>query len=232
MIEEKVLCFKRSLLDKVGSFQGISLDIARYFPVVTAPGSVRYLLRERAELDKRYKQIIPYALIVCGDRILRYRRGQGSLEGRLRGAYSAGVGGHIREEGNGLFSSGQRYADAMRRELLEEIPLNIVRETAVAVINDDSTEVGSVHFGVVHVVQVSSPNIAACRGDNLGHEFVPMNLVVKNPHTYEPWSRFCLENLYPLLARATPRLGFGVHAAQPDQSMIQEILERRLAFGI
>jgi predicted NUDIX family phosphoesterase len=232
MSEEKVLCFKCSVLEKIGVFQGISLDVARYFPVVTALSHVRYLNRERAELDKRYKQLIPYALIVCGDRILRYRRGQGSLEGRLRGAYSVGVGGHIRQEGNNLLAGGQGYQDAMRRELLEEISINIVRETAVAVINDDSTEVGSVHFGVVHVVQVANANIPYCRGDMADREFVPMNLAVKNPHTYEPWSRFCLENLYPLLARATPVRGFGVHAPQPDQHLIQEILERRLAFGI
>jgi len=33
-------------------------------------------------------------------------------------------------------------------------------------------------------------------------EFVPMSEAVKNPDAYESWSRFCLENLGALLAKA------------------------------
>ena len=229
--EEKVLCFKRNLFDQIGVFQGINLDVGKYLPVVTARANVRYLNRERAELDKRYKQLIPYALIVCGDRILRYRRGQGGLESRLRGAWSVGVGGHISEEGPGLFADGPGYQEAMRRELMEEMSLNIIRETAVAVINDDSTDVGSVHFGVVHVVQVAGEEIAICRGDIVGHEFVPMSQAVRNPHMYEPWSRFCLENLFALLAKASPGRASLSRSPRADQALVEEILERRLAFG-
>lgn len=231
IIEEKVLCFKRSLLEQIGVFQGINLDVAKYLPAVTARSNVRYLNRERAELDKRYKQVIPYALVVCGDRVLRYRRGQGALETRLRGAWSVGLGGHITEEGRDLFANGPGYQEAMRRELMEEMSLKIVRETAVAVINDDSTEVGSVHFGVVHIVQVAREEISNCRSDIVSHEFVPMSLAASNSHIYEPWSRFCLENLFPLLAKAAPRRAISSQGAQPNQAMVEEILERRLAFG-
>ena len=43
-------------------------------------------------------------LVICNDKILRYRRGKGGGETRLHGLYSVGVGGHISEEDNGLFS--------------------------------------------------------------------------------------------------------------------------------
>ena len=70
MAEERVLCFERNLFEKLGVFQGMSLEVEKYLPVVTATANVRYLNRSEAELDKRYKQLIPYALIICGDKIL------------------------------------------------------------------------------------------------------------------------------------------------------------------
>src|ERR1043166_5879782 len=73
--EERVLCFERKLLEKLGVFQGLNPEIDKYLPVVTASENILYLNRSEAELDKRYKQLIPYVLIICNDRILRYRRG-------------------------------------------------------------------------------------------------------------------------------------------------------------
>src|SRR5262245_38321577 len=109
--EEKVLCFPRKLLEQFGLFQGIELNIEKYLPVATDPKSILYLNRSEAEQDKRYKQLIPYVLIFCQDRILRYRRGKGGQETRLHGLYSVGVGGHISEEDHGLFSNRLGYQD-------------------------------------------------------------------------------------------------------------------------
>ena len=204
--EERVLCLERTLFEKLGVFQGMSLDVEKYLPVVTAQANVTYLNRSEAEQDKRYKQLIPYALIICGDRILRYRRGKGGQETRLHGLFSVGVGGHISEEDNGLFSKGIGYHEAMRRELMEEVSIEAANEVAVAVINDDSTEVGFVHLGIVHVVFVADESLANRRSGIVSPEFVPMKDAVKNPDAYESWSRFCLENLNALLAKANAGL--------------------------
>src|ERR1051325_2317781 len=158
--EERVLCFQRRLLEELGVFQGLSLDIEKYLPVVTAASKTLYLNRTEAEQDRRYKQLIPYVLILCNDRILRYRRGKGGQETRLHGLFSVGIGGHIAEEDNGLFSKAVGYEEGMRRELMEEVEIDEAQNAVVALINDDSTEVGYVHFGVVHVLQVSSENVA------------------------------------------------------------------------
>ena len=101
--EEIVLCFERKLLDELGLFQGISLDVEKYLPVVTSSSEILYLNRSEAEQDKRYKQLIPYVLVVCNDKILRYRRGRAGQETRLHGLFSVGIGGHISEEDSGLF---------------------------------------------------------------------------------------------------------------------------------
>ena len=200
--EERVLCFKRELFEKLGVFQGLSLDIDKYLPVVTASENILYKNRSEAELDKRYKQLIPYVLVICNDRILRYRRGKGGQETRLHGLFSVGVGGHISEEDNGLFSNAVGYNESMRRELMEEVAVGEAKDAAVAVINDDSTEVGYVHFGVVHVMYVDNEDVAGRRSGIVAPEFVPIADAVKEAGAYESWSRFCLENMDVLLKKA------------------------------
>ena len=200
--EERVLCFRRQLLEELGVFQGLSLDVEKYLPVVTSPSQILYLNRSEAEQDKRYKQLIPYVLILCHDRILRYRRGKGGQETRLHGLFSVGIGGHISEEDHGLFSNQLGYHEGMRRELMEEVDIEAANEVAVAVINDDSTEVGFVHLGVVHVVHVASEEIVGRRSGIVAPEFVPIAEAMKDPSAYESWSRFCLENLDTLLSKA------------------------------
>jgi len=200
--EERVLCFERKLLENLGVFQGLSLDIEKYLPVLTADRDLTYLNRSEAELDKRYKQLIPYVLLICNDRILRYRRGKGGQETRLHGLFSVGIGGHISEDDHGLFTTQQGYHEGMRRELMEEVALEVTNEAAVAVINDDSTEVGYVHFGVVHVMHVENESVAGRRSGILGPEFVPISEAVKDLSGYESWSRLCLEQIDVLLAKA------------------------------
>lgn len=200
--EERVLCFGRQLLENLGVFQGLSLDIEKYLPVVTASKNILYLNRSAAELDKRYKQLIPYVLVICNDKILRYRRGKGGQETRLHGLYSVGIGGHISEEDNGLFSRVIGYTESMRRELMEEVAIDEVKEAAVAVINDDSTDVGYVHFGVVHIMHVDNEDVAGRRSGIVAPEFVSIADAMKDAAAYESWSRFCLEQLNVLLSKA------------------------------
>src|SRR6185503_3682317 len=178
--EERVLCFERKLLEELGVFQGISLEVQKYLPVLTARQNLVYRNRSEAEQDRRYKQLIPYVLLICNGKILRYRRGKGGQETRLHGLYSVGIGGHISDEDSGLLSKDQGYREGMRRELMEEVAVEDVNDTAAAVINDDSTEVGYVHFGVVHVIHVPNEKIIGRRSGILAPEFVPILDAVKN----------------------------------------------------
>jgi predicted NUDIX family phosphoesterase len=200
--EERVLCFERQLLEELGVFQGLSLDVEKYLPVITAPSQITYLNRSDAEQDKRYKQLIPYVLILCNNRILRYRRGKGGQETRLHGLFSVGIGGHIADEDDNLFSAHRGYHDGMRRELKEEVDIEATNEVAVALINEDSTEVGQVHFGVVHLMHVASEDIVGHRSGIVAPEFVSIAEATKDLSAYETWSRFCLENLDALISRA------------------------------
>jgi len=202
--EERVLCFQRSLLEQLGLFQGINLEVEKYLPVITAKANLVYLNRSEAEQDKRYKQLIPYVLLICNGKILRYRRGKGGQETRLHGLYSVGIGGHISDEDHGLFSTGVGYEEGMRRELIEEVDVENVNAPAVGLINDDSTEVGLVHLGVVHVMHVPDESVAGRRSGIVGPEFFPIAQAVADTSAYESWSRFCLEHLDALLPKAGP----------------------------
>jgi predicted NUDIX family phosphoesterase len=200
--EERVLCFSRNLLEKLGIFQGLSLEVDKYLPAVTARSELVYLNRSEAEHDRRYKQLIPYVLLIHNDQVLRYRRGKGGEETRLHGLYSIGIGGHISEEDHSLFATDIGYQEGMLREVKEEVDIEQVKTATVAVINDDSTDVGYVHFGVVHIMQVADRNVAGRRSGIVNPEFIPIAEAVEHASNYESWSRFCLENLEPLLARA------------------------------
>jgi predicted NUDIX family phosphoesterase len=200
--EERVLCFERKLLEELGVFQGLNWEVEKYLPVVTSISNMKYLNRTEAEQDKHHKQLIPYVLIISNDRILRYRRGKGGQETRLHGLYSVGIGGHISEEDHSLFSGDRGYQDGMRRELMEEVAIGEAKEAAVAVINDDSTDVGYVHFGVVHIMHVDNENVAGRRSGIASPEFIPIADAVKESSGYESWSRLCLENMDVLLSKA------------------------------
>ncbi len=200
--EERVLCFERKVLEELGVFQGLNLEVEKYLPAVTASSRLVYRNRSETEHDPRYKQLIPYVLILCNGKILRYQRGRGGQETRLHGLYSVGIGGHIADEDHGLFSSPAGYRDGMRRELMEEVGLEVAKEAAVAVINDDSTDVGKVHFGIVHVMHVPNENVAGRRSGIRAPEFIAQAEAAKDPSSYESWSRFCLEHLQSLLAKA------------------------------
>jgi predicted NUDIX family phosphoesterase len=201
--EERVLCFERKILDELGLFQGLNLEVDKYLGVINSSRNLLYRNRREAEQDKRYKQLIPYAVLIHGDRVLRYRRGRGGEETRLHGLYSIGIGGHISDEDLGLFSEDALgYYDGMWREVKEEVDIEPVKETAVAVLNDDSTEVGFVHFGVVHIMQVADENVVGRRKGILAPEFIPISAAVQDAANYESWSRLCLENFDVLLSKA------------------------------
>lgn len=194
-LEEHVLCFPSELLQKLGYFQGISTDTVKYFPKIVSPPHIKYIPRKAAENDYNYKQVIPYVLFTYKRSIFSYRRGKHGGEKRLHEKYSVGVGGHIAVEDRTLFSEDNiGYGDAMWREVAEEIITDFPENPdCVAVINDDSTEVGKVHFGIVHVVRLTSPNIKKRESVITDSKLIPLEKAVHDINHYEKWSQLCLE---------------------------------------
>ena len=109
------------------------------------------------EQDPSFKQLIPYCIFRFEDQIFYYRRSKGTGEGRLHGKRSIGVGGHISSEDQAAASP---YLQAMQREIAEEVFLESgYRQSCVGLLNDDESEVGKVHLGVVHIFDLDEPKV-------------------------------------------------------------------------
>jgi predicted NUDIX family phosphoesterase len=202
MAEEMVLVFPRQLLDTLGDFQGIQLDATRYIGSILDGGQTRFMPRSQAEENPDFKQIIPYVLIRQGDRWLHYVRGKASGEKRLVAKGSIGVGGHINPEDQSLFDTGRDFYDrAVQRELHEELRIDGEFHTRiVALLNDDSTPVGKVHLGVVHICKLTHENVSRGEASLTELKFLPFQELQNRREQLESWSQFCLDHLEVLVS--------------------------------
>ena len=199
--EEKVLVVPAQVFHSLGYFQGFSADIARYFPALLAPEHVSFRARAIAETDPGFKQLIPYMFFSYTDAndkmsIFQYVRGKGMGESRLHSKRSIGVGGHISSEDlDG--ANNDLYRIGMLRELHEEVELNSpYSEQCVGIINDDETEVGKVHLGIVHHFQLERPNLISRETDLIESGFVPVADLLADLNGFETWSAICLTALF------------------------------------
>jgi predicted NUDIX family phosphoesterase len=106
------------------------------------------------------------------------------------------VGGHVSEEDAGGGKSMGAYETAMRRELEEEVEIASPGcITRVGLINDDSTPVGQVHLGVVHLFDLERPHVRA-REEGLAEAvFIPLaEVLTLRPH-FETWSQICIDSI-------------------------------------
>src|SRR5947207_9210748 len=138
---ENVLVVRRSFFDELGSFQGLSFEPQRYLDAFLSRGNNFFLPRPEAEINPAYKQIIPYVLIAFENKVAYYVRGKKAGEQRLVAKGSIGIGGHMNETDESLFSLYEcAYRNGVEREVKEEIKIDSPFEDRVgAVLNDDTT---------------------------------------------------------------------------------------------
>ncbi len=195
MVEELVLTFPRPLLDEIGAFQGLETRIDSYIPRILEAQNTRFIPRSKAEEDPSFKQIIPYVLIKKGETLLHYVRGKASGEKRLVAKGSIGIGGHINHRDENLFSTGlDYYEEAVQRELHEELRIDgHFRTRVIGLINDDSTSVGQVHFGVVHLCELTNENVSKGEACITDLRFLTLEELKDRRELMETWSQLCLD---------------------------------------
>jgi len=173
-------------------FQGFNADLEHYLPRLLDAKHFSYRPRSQVETDPEFKQLIPYVVLRHGDQVFHYTRGKKATETRLVALRSLGVGGHIGQDDGGLFDS--PYREAMFREVREEVELNSAfTERCVGLINDDSTPVGQVHLGIVHVFDLESPHVRRREAVLTQAGFSPLDDLRGKLDEFETWSRFLLE---------------------------------------
>lgn len=200
--DENVLVVRRSLFDELGDFHGLNFEPEKYLQSILSRGNNFFLPRAQAETDPRHKQIIPYVLLAFGDKVLHYVRGKKAGEQRLVAKGSIGIGGHMNESDESLFALDEAaYRAGVEREVAEEVKIETkFEDRIVALLNDDTTEVGQVHLGIVHVFKLAEPKVEKREAMITNLSFLKKDELLARRESLETWSQICVDSLERLLA--------------------------------
>lgn len=199
MDDELVMVFPVSKLHELGYFQGFSRDFQRYLtPILTESF---FIPRSDAEIDLSVKQLVPYAILQYDNLLFSYKRtGQ---ESRLHNLYSIGIGGHINpQDPLKTFQSIPSHSDlgsldaAVLREIDEEVSIKSASRSCIGVINDDSVPVGRVHFGIVYLFRLDTPEVKIKELSFLKDgKLISPTFIISHLQEYESWSRILMESI-------------------------------------
>lgn len=212
--EEQILVIERKLLEQIGMFQGLEFDVDRYLRKIFARGNPRFMPRSQAEQDPAYKQLIPYVIMNYEGKYLSYVRGKRAGETRLTGHRSIGIGGHINPADDMPLlnrdyktDSREMYLTAVEREVAEEVVVEANHtDHIVALLNDESNEVGRVHLGIVHYWILDAPKVNKREQMITQMTFKTTAELQEVRDTMETWSQLCLSGLAEMAKRKTSGL--------------------------
>ena len=187
-MEERVLVLQRESVPGGCDFHGIRPAAPAALGELRAAvsGGGRYLDRRLAEVDRGFKQLIPYVVVRDGERVFLMHRTDAGGDARLHGKASIGVGGHLNpvDEGDDPLMAG------LRREWAEELVADWEPEfELIGFLNDDSNPVGAVHLGVVFVVDAAGRPLEVREHDRLAGGFATPGEVGAAWDRLETWSQ-------------------------------------------
>jgi predicted NUDIX family phosphoesterase len=185
---ERVYVVPRASVPDQAGWYGLRTDgLAAFVSALERDG--RYEPRDEMERDPSFKQVIPYLVLLDGPRIFLMRRTQAGGDPRLHDRYSIGVGGHLNPGDGGLLGG-------LEREWSEEVVADFIpRFELVALLNDDTTEVGSVHLGAVYIADAAGRPVAIRETDKLEGAFVVADEVARVVDRLETWSAIVFDAL-------------------------------------
>ena len=185
---ELVLVVPRSSLMADPGWLGITADGLEGFEALVARDG-EFRPRAEVEIDRSWKQVIPYLVLRDGSRYFLMRRTRAGGDARLHDRWSIGVGGHL-NPGDGDLAGG------LRREWREEVLADFEPEfTLIGLLNDDATDVGSVHVGAVYVAEAEGRPVAIRETDKLAGEFAEPDAVATVVDRMESWSALVFAHL-------------------------------------
>ena len=190
---KEALVVDRDILFKEKYFQGFLPSHEHDFIQLVLETYKYYPRGDELENNSALQQIIPYVWIVNPEtkKVFAYRRADNKnySEKRLRNKWSCGLGGHVERQ-----DSGNPIETAMMRELMEEVLMpEYPKPKIVGYLNDDSDDVGKVHFGVValaetnHDIKIGDNEIAECKMCSIQE----LDKMFENSENdFEKWTRF------------------------------------------
>lgn len=147
-----------------------------------------FVARPTAEVSPQYKQIIPYVVIRHADSYFLLKRTTKQTEARLHHKLSLGIGGHINPDTPTILGG-------LQKELREEVHVESPYElTFVGLINDDTTDVGRVHLGVVYELVPYEPYVTVRETEKMSGEWVRAGDLGPMREAMETWSQLVYDH--------------------------------------
>ena len=194
-VDERVLVVPRAAVPDHGAWHGLRTEGVDAF-VETVASHGTFEPRALMERDPAFKQVIPYLVLRDGPRYFLMRRTRAGGDARLHDRWSIGVGGHLNPGDLGL-------EGGLRREWREELAAEFEPTfRPLALLNDDTTEVGAVHLGVVYVADAAGRPVAVRETDKLEGAFADPPEVGAVRGDLETWSQIVFDALEPFAAGA------------------------------
>jgi len=188
--EDVLVVPRKYIFAQASSWYGINKEIFDFCVTATNEHKM-FISRQIAETDPTYKQIIPYMVFQFEDTYFVMQRKKTAGEQRLASLYSIGIGGHIRKED---MTDDSIYTWA-KREFEEEVNYSGDLEIHnLGVLNDDTTEVGEVHLGLLLLLKGNSGNISI-KDEHKSGSLMTLEECRSMIDSFEPWSKFALEAL-------------------------------------
>ena len=185
---ERVLVIPRAALMEDPGWLGVTSEHLEGFEDLVAREG-RFEPRPEMEVDRAWKQVIPYLVLRDGERFFLMRRTRAGADARLHDRYSIGVGGHLNPGDGGVLGG-------LRREWNEELSADFEPEfRLVGLLNDDTTDVGAVHLGAIFVADAGGRPVDIRETDKLSDTFAAPHEVAAVVDHMETWSRLCFEFL-------------------------------------
>jgi predicted NUDIX family phosphoesterase len=201
-LDESVLCLPAGHVEAVMDFTGFRSFDETEFSKLLDPTQFSFQPRTTCEHDPAFKQLIPYLVLKHGETLFTYRRGASGTEKRLQAKWSVGIGGHISEDD--ARGGTDPYRTGMLRELQEEVRLNQpYTEHVLGFIYDPRTFVGSVHLGIVHLLELTSPEVESNEEALAESGFLGFVELKRKFDELETWSQFVVEELKLTVAHAS-----------------------------
>jgi len=89
----------------------------------------------------------------------------------------------------------------VQREVAEELRLGSrYSNRVVALLNDDSNEVGKVHLGVVHVFELEGDDVSKGEAMITDLQFLDREQLLARRDAMETWSQICFDRLDEVLS--------------------------------
>jgi predicted NUDIX family phosphoesterase len=201
----EIMVVDRATMFASGYFQGFSpADDTNYYDVIL--DNYSYEVRDTVENQPSLKQPIAYCVIVnkTTQKIFAYQRASKEehyKESRLQGKWSWGIGGHIDKAD---LDEGDPIVASMLREIKEEVTLEKYdRPEIVGYINDDMTDVGKVHFGLLFLIRTAETAIKPRDNEIAWGGFMSIaeleEIYAANQDSVETWSGISLEPIRRVL---------------------------------